>query len=208
MRGLYELKRTGEKYKNILDAAVRVICKYGYHDTQVSKIAREARVADGTIYLYFKNKDDVLISLFREKMGAFISTAEEILQQYESSADQLKQLITLHFRHLENDPQLAIVTQIELRQSHPEVREGIRAILKKYIEIIERIVARGVVQGIFRSDIEIRMTRKMIFGFLDEMVTSWIRNQHKYSLLSQVDEMMNLIICGIGKNEDQREEKG
>lgn len=194
------MKRTGEKYDAILNAAVRIICKHGYHDTQVSKIAREAGVADGTIYLYFKSKDDVLISLFREKMGAFIATAEEVLRQFRSPEEQLKQLLTLQFTHLENDPQLAIVTQIELRQSHPNVKEGIRSTLKRYIKIIEEIVETGMREGDFRLDIDVRMTRKMIFGFLDEVVTSWIRNEHKYSLLNQVDDIVHLIISGIGKN--------
>lgn len=199
------MKRTGEKYEAILSAAVRVICTHGYHNTQISKIAREANVADGTIYLYFKSKDDVLISLFREKMGALILTAQEVLQQYHSPRDQLKQLITLHFQHIENDPQLAVVTQIELRQSNPDVRDGIQVIFKQYIRSIEQIVIRGMRQGLFRPDIEIRTTRKMIFGFLDEIITSWIRSGHKYSLLNQVDDVVRLILNGIGNYEQMGE---
>lgn len=192
-------KRTGEKYEAIIDAAVRVIAEYGYHNAQVSKIAREAKVADGTIYLYFDNKDDVLISLFSEKMGAFITKVEEALSKVESPSDQLYKLIQLHFENLERDRQLAIVTQIELRQSNPEVRKGIGEILKRYLDVIDQVVEAGIKQGLFRADLDIRITRRMIFGTLDETVTSWIMNDHKYSLLDQVDQIHRLLVHGIGK---------
>lgn len=192
-------KRTGEKYDAIIDAAVRVIAEHGYHNAQVSKIAREAKVADGTIYLYFKNKDDVLISLFSEKMGAFITQVEEALKSVESAVDQLYTLIRLHFESLEKDRQLATVTQIELRQSNPEVRKGIGEILKRYLDIIDQVVENGIRQGVFRSDLDVRITRKMIFGTLDETVTSWIMNDYKYSLSDQVDPIHRLFINGMRK---------
>ena len=91
-------KRTGEKYEAIIDAAIRVIAENGYHNAQVSKIAREAKVADGTIYLYFENKDDMLISLFNEKMGAFIKTVREAIARVDSAPDQLRELMRLHLR--------------------------------------------------------------------------------------------------------------
>jgi TetR/AcrR family transcriptional regulator, fatty acid metabolism regulator protein len=194
------VKRTGEKYQAIIDAAIRVIAEHGYHNAQVSKIAREAKVADGTIYLYFENKDDVLISLFSEKMGAFISKVEEELATVASPADQLHKLIRLHFAHLENDPKLAVVTQIELRQSNPEVRKGIRDILKRYLDVIDRVVEDGIRQGVFRPDLDVRVTRKMIFGTLDEMVTSWIIGGCKYSLLDQTDAVHRLFIGGMGRS--------
>ncbi|MFC7442920.1 TetR/AcrR family transcriptional regulator [Laceyella putida] len=191
-------KRTGEKYEAIIEAAVRVIAEYGYHNAQVSKIAREAKVADGTIYLYFENKDDVLISLFSEKMGTFISRVEEEMAQVNSAVDQLYKLIRLHFEHLERDHKLAIVTQIELRQSNPEVRKGIGEILKRYLDVIDGIVENGMREGVFRPDLDVRITRKMIFGTLDETVTSWIMNDHKYRLLDQVDALHRLFVYGMG----------
>ncbi|OYD08337.1 TetR/AcrR family transcriptional regulator [Paludifilum halophilum] len=192
-------KRTGEKYEAIIDAAVRVIAKYGYHQAQVSKIAREANVADGTIYLYFENKDDVLISLFNEKMGSFISDVETALDKISSPVEQLRELIRLHLAYLENDHQLAIVTQIELRQSNPEVRKKIGLILKKYLEVIDQVIQSGVEQQLFRSDFDSRTARRMIFGTIDETVTSWIMKDCKYSLMDQVDPILRLFLGGVGK---------
>ncbi|RAL26780.1 TetR/AcrR family transcriptional regulator [Thermoflavimicrobium daqui] len=193
------VKRTGEKYEAIINAAVKVIAEYGYHNAQVSKIAREAKVADGTIYLYFENKDDVLISVFREKMGSFISKVEKQLLEVESPIERLYHLIHLHLNQFEKNRELAIVMQIELRQSNPEVREGISKILKRYTDVIDQVIAQGIEKGCFRSDVDIRLVRRMIFGTLDETVSSWIMNDYKYSLLEQIDEIHRLFIQGIGK---------
>ena len=192
-------KRTGEKYEAIIEAAVQVIAEHGYHNAQISKIAREAKVADGTIYLYFENKDDVLVSLFNEKMGSFINQAEKELNQITSPCDQLYQLIKLHFENLEKDRKLALVTQIELRQSNPEVRKGINDILKRYLNVIDGVIENGKKTGLFHEDLDVRVARKMVFGTLDETVTSWIMNGFKYSLLDQIDEIHRLFIHGMKK---------
>jgi len=192
-------KRTGEKYEAIIDAAIRVIAENGYHNAQVSKIAREAKVADGTIYLYFENKDDMLISLFNEKMGAFIETVREATARVDSPSDQLRELMRLHFAHLEENPKMAIVTQIELRQSNRKVRKGIAETLKKYMDVIDGIIRSGIEQGIFRPDVDVRVARRMIFGTLDETVTSWIMNDCKYSLMDQVEPIHRLFLYGMGK---------
>lgn len=190
-------KRTGAKYDAIIDAAVRVIAENGYHSAQVSKIAREANVADGTIYLYFENKDDVLISLFREKMGLFVSETEKALDKIDSPIEQLLELIRLHFKNLEQDYKLAVVTQIELRQSNPELRKRINAVLKNYLDVIDRVIDGGIKQGIFRADVDVRNVRKMIFGTIDETVSSWIMDDRKYSLVDQAEAIHRLFLHGI-----------
>ncbi len=190
-------KRTGDKYDAIIDAAVRVIAEHGYHNAQVAKIAREAKVADGTIYLYFENKDDVLISLFTEKMGKFVSEAKQVLKQIDSPIEQLREIIRLHFEILEQDYKLAIVTQIELRQANPKIRKRINAVLKKYLDVIDRVIEEGIKQGMFRPDVDVRNVRKMIFGTIDETVSSWIMDNRKYSLVEQADEIHRLFLYGI-----------
>ncbi|WCK53716.1 TetR/AcrR family transcriptional regulator [Aneurinibacillus sp. Ricciae_BoGa-3] len=193
-------KKTGEKYQAIIEAAVKVIARYGYHNAQVSKIAREAQVADGTIYLYFDNKDDVLISLFREKMGAFIDVIRKQIREYERAEDKLRHLIYMHLLLPARDRNFAVVTQIELRQSNPAVREGINKVLKEYLNIIDRIIELGKEQGIFRMDVEVRIARKMIFGTLDEAVTSWIMNDRQYELASLTDPILSIFINGLKSN--------
>lgn len=192
-------KRTGEKYAAIINAAVKVIARHGYYNAQVSKIAREAEVADGTIYLYFKNKDDILTSLFREKMGRFIQDTEQALTQINDPSEQLKTIIRMHFHHLQIDPELAVVTQIELRQPNPHMRKQIGHIVKPYLNMIDRVIRAGQESGIFRRQVDVKIARKMVFGTLDETVTSWIMNDRKYALLDMADSIHDLFLHGLSE---------
>lgn len=190
-------KKTGEKYQNIIEAAVKVIARHGYHQAQVSKIAREASVADGTIYLYFDNKDDILISLFKEKIGAFIETARSRVEVLEKADDRLRELIYMHLWQMSQDRDLAIVTQIETRQSNPFLRSGIYAVLKQYLNLIDEVIFLGKDQGVFRADVDHRIARKMIFGTLDEVVSSWVMNERNTNLVSYVDPIHHFFVNGL-----------
>ncbi|QDX93009.1 TetR/AcrR family transcriptional regulator [Brevibacillus laterosporus] len=192
-------KKTGEKYQAIINAAVTVIAKHGYHNAQVSRIAKEAKVADGTIYLYFENKDDVLISLFNEKMGQFVENCRKLTSQANDVSEKVRILIQSHLSQLAQDHNLAIVTQIELRQINPEVSQGIGEVLKAYFNLIDGVIQEGMESGIFRADIDVRMARTMIFGTLDQTVTSWIMKECKYDLVSLVDPIHNLFLKGLCK---------
>ncbi len=193
-------KRTGEKYSAIIEAAVKVIAENGFHNSQVSKIAREAGVADGTIYLYFQNKEDVLISLFKIKMGDFTTGARQVLKQMENPYEKLAKLISMHFSMLEADRNLALVLQIQLRQSDALIRAGIAAPLKEYFNIIEEIIEHGIKAGFFRDDINKKLTRQIIFGAMDEVVTSWVMSQRNYKLTDQIEPVYNLLARAIAKD--------
>ena len=131
------MKNNKPKYNQIIEAAVNVIAENGYHGSQVSKISKAAGVADGTIYLYFKNKEDVLVSVFEEKMGEFIKQIEESTNQKQNANEKLFTLIKMHFEQLSADYHLAIVTQLELRQSNYDLRIQINNVLKRYLTVLE-----------------------------------------------------------------------
>ena len=183
----------------IIDAAVVVIAENGFHQAQVSKIAKQAGVADGTIYLYFKNKEDILISLFEEKMGNFIEKIDQLIAGKETAAEKLLMMITAHFRLLSNDHHLAVVTQLELRQSNKEIRLQINDILKRYLKVIDKILLEGIENGEFSSDLDIRLARQMIFGTIDESATSWVMNEGKYDLNALAERVHHLLINGCRK---------
>lgn len=191
------VKRTGEKYQLIIDAAVKVIARYGYHQAQVSKIAKEAEVADGTIYLYFENKEDILVSLFDQKMGQFISQAEVQIKEKTDPREQLKALIEMHFAHLSANPELAVVTQLELRQPNPGLRRKINRILKRYLDLIDSVVRAGIEQGVFSKQTDVLAARYMIFGTLDESVTNWLMKERKYDLISMAEPVHRLFLNGL-----------
>ncbi|MDQ0220124.1 TetR/AcrR family transcriptional regulator [Peribacillus cavernae] len=192
------MNRNRPKYKQIIDAAVIAIAENGYHQAQVSKIAKQAGVADGTIYLYFKNKEDILISLFHEKMGFLVEQIEEEMKGKPSAAEKLLVLIKKHFQILSDDHHLAIVTQLELRQSNKELRLRINGVLRGYLSLVDQIINEGKENGEFSEDLNNRLARQMIFGTIDETATTWVMNDQKYSLPDLADSVHQLLIGGCG----------
>lgn len=183
----------------IIDAAVIVIAENGYHQAQVSKIAKQAGVADGTIYLYFKNKEDILISLFQEKMGSFVEKIKEKIAGKQTAAEKLLMMVETHFKILSTDPHLAVVTQLELRQSNKELRLRINQVLKGYLKVIDEILIEGMESGEFSSDLDLRLARQMIFGTMDETATTWVMSDLKYDLEALAAPVHQLLLKGVGK---------
>jgi TetR/AcrR family transcriptional regulator, fatty acid metabolism regulator protein len=191
------VKKDKPKYKQIIDAAVIVIAENGYHQAQVSKIAKQAGVADGTIYLYFKNKEDILISVFQEKMAVFVSNLEQILEKDHSAAKKLKHMIESHFKLLAGDIHLAIVTQLELRQSNTELRLKINSVLREYLLLLDQILIDGMKTDEFDKNMDIRLARQMVFGTMDETITTWVMNEQKYDLVELAPKVHQLLMKGM-----------
>lgn len=189
--------RKQEKFEMILDAAEKVIAEHGFHGSQVSKIAKEAGVADGTIYLYFKKKEDILISLFEDRLGKLVALFNANIQESNTAAEALHKVCEIHFTQLEQNVALAYVTQIELRQSSLELRKAIGLSVKPYIQLIEHILKRGMEEQSFRADLDTKLTRQLIFGAMDEVVTSWLISGRKYSLSAQVDGTVDFFLRGL-----------
>ena len=181
-----------EKYHAILDAATTAFAEYGYFSCQVSKIAKLAGIADGTIYLYFKNKEDILVSLFTDRMGQFINEISQATGKYETTQERLLCIIRTHLRYMQENRSLAIVTQIELRQSNPEIREAISGPLREYFHLIEQVLAEGVRRDeIILADIKV--ARQMFFGTLDAMISDWVTSKKPRSLEGTEDVVFDLV---------------
>jgi len=191
------LSKERPKYHQIIEAAIKVIAENGYHASQVSKIAKQANVADGTIYLYFKNKEDILVSVFKEKMGKFIDKTIQAIDEKADVADKLFTFIEMHYKQLAETPQLAVVTQLELRQSKQVLRYEINKILKTYLDVIDSIIEQGVKEEKINREINPRLIRQMIFGTIDETVTTWVMNSQRYSLVDQAKEVHQLLMYGL-----------
>jgi TetR/AcrR family transcriptional regulator, fatty acid metabolism regulator protein len=193
-----KMKKNRPKYMQIIDAAVVVIAEKGYHQAQVSKIAKQAGVADGTIYLYFRNKEDILISLFQEKMGNFIELIEGKIAGKTTAVEKLLMLVESHLEWVAEDSHLAIVTQLELRQSNKDLRLKINDVLKGYLKLIDKIVVEGIERNEFRKNLDVRLARQMIFGTIDETVTTWVMSDTKYDLLSLSKSLHQMLVNGCG----------
>lgn len=181
----------------IVDAAVIAIAENGYHQAQVAKIAKQAGVADGTIYLYFKNKEDILISVFKEKMSIFVENLQDIIKNGNTSSEKLCSMIENHLRVLSSDRHLATVTQLELRQSNRELRLKINSILKEYLALLDQILIEGMVSGEFNPTMDVRIARQMVFGTIDEITTTWVMSDYRYNLLEQSPKIQQLVMNAL-----------
>jgi len=190
-------KRKGEKYQVLLDAAVRSFAQTGYHRTRVADIAREAGVADGTVYIYFENKEDILISLFQDLMKRFVEDLNSELALCQDANEKLYRIISYHLTTLANRPDQARVTQIELRQIDKTINQGISKPLKIYFQLIEEVVAEGKEQGLYRRNIDPKTARKVVFGAIDEVVTCWVMSGKPYDLTALSEPVYNLLSEGL-----------
>jgi TetR/AcrR family fatty acid metabolism transcriptional regulator len=192
--------RGEEKYRMILNAAKHVFAMEGFYNSKVSEIAREAHVADGTIYLYFKNKDDILISLFEEELNRIIITVKSKIEHIEDPREKLIIFCDNHLTMIESDRALAEVIQVELRQSNKFMREYKNKHFLAYLNIIGDIVALGQEQGIFHPEIKPEICSRMIFGALDELSTYLVTARRKRFDVHEVATMVgNTYINGFLK---------
>lgn len=180
-----------DKFQKILDAATEAFAESGYHQCQVSKIARLAGVADGTIYLYFKNKEEILIRLFEVRMGNFITRIRAELESCQTTRTRLRAIIQTHFSYMANDRSLAVVTQFELRQPNPSLRAAISGPLRDYFRLIEGVVQEGIERREV-APVNVKLARQMIFGTIDEATTDWLMARTERNLLNEVDPMLDL----------------
>lgn len=190
-------KRTGEKYYAILEAALGAFARFGFHRTRISDIAGEAGVADGTVYIYFEKKEDILISLFQEMMSEFVEGLRRRLEECRNCNEKLAALINYHLKTLGSRPEQARVTQIELRQIDQTINEGISQPLLNYFKVIEEVIAEGQKEGLYRSDLNIRTARKVIFGAIDEVVTCWAMSRKSYDLAGLAAPVYDLLVRGL-----------
>jgi TetR/AcrR family fatty acid metabolism transcriptional regulator len=189
--------RDSDKSQQIIDAAIRIFARNGYYNSRVSDIAREAGIASGTIYLYFKTKDDILVTLFREKMASFVAHLRKTIAVEPDALAKLRRLIALHFHFLESNPDLAEVVQVELRQGNKFFRGASAHEVAAYFALIASILEEGVSVGLFRKDLPIKVATKLLFGGLDQMTTSWVLGKRRYKLVGTADAVADIFLKGV-----------
>ena len=180
----------------ILRAAIDIFAERGYFNAQVADVARAAGVAAGTVYLYFKSKDDLLISIFERSMRDGLSRGREAVADLADPPERLRRLARGHLARLGSDRNLAVVFQVELRQSTKFMERFSSTLLRDYLGLIREAIADGQRQGIFRADIKPTSAAKMLFGALDEMATNWILSKRRYSLEAEADEVVDFFLHG------------
>lgn len=190
-------QRSGDKYSAILDAAQQVIARQGYHSAQISRIAAEAGVAAGTVYLYFENKPDLLVCLFRERLQLLIREQQQAMAGVSDPREKLRRAIAQHFRSLGSRPDLAAVTQIEMRQADTRVQQRISGLMKGWFAVIDQVIAEGQAAGLFTRSVPAKQIRNLIYGTLDQTVTAWVLSGFKFDLDALAEPTYRLIAHGV-----------
>ena len=186
----------GPKRDAILRAAIDVFAERGFFNAQVADVARAAGVAAGTVYLYFKNKDDLLVSIFERSMREGLTMGRAAVVDLRDPGERLRRLARAHLARLGADRNLAIVFQVELRQSTKFMERFSATLLRDYLGLIREAIADGQRGGLFRADVKATAMAKMLFGALDEMATNWILSRRRYSLEADADTVVDLFING------------
>lgn len=199
LNGTEEKERSGraEKARLILRAAAKVFAQAGYFNAKVSDIARAAGVADGTVYLYFKSKDDLLSSVFSVAMEEFLARARAELTEIGDPRERLRRFAQLHLALLEQERDMAIVFQVELRQSTKFMEQFSTTYLADYFKIIREIIEDGQRRGLFRAQLNPQIVTKVLFGALDEMATNWILSHNQYKLTAMVEPVLDIFFNGV-----------
>jgi TetR/AcrR family fatty acid metabolism transcriptional regulator len=191
-------RKNGDKYQRILDAAIKVFAEQGFHQSTVSQVAREAKVADGTIYLYFKNKDDILVQFYQFKTKQIFERFRQEVERADSAVEKLKRLIRCHLTEFQKDRNMAIVYQAETHQSRRIGSELLREMSKMYRDIISEVVELGQEEGSIRRDLYMGLVKRFVNGAVDEVINAWIHSGGKYNLETMADPLVDLFIKGIG----------
>jgi len=189
--------RDPSKPQQIIDAAIRVFARTGYFNSRVSDIAREAGIASGTIYLYFKTKDEILVSLFRDKMAEWVAFARREIAREADPVAKIRRLVALHFSVLEGNPALAEVVQVELRQGHKFFRGASAHEVSAYFELIRSVLEEGQAEGTIREDVPVKVATKVLFGAMDQVATSWVLGKRAHRLSESADAVATIFLRGV-----------
>ena len=198
MRTATKQVEKNHKYHQILEAAIKVFARQGFHQSTVAQIAKEAGVADGTIYLYFKNKDDILVQFFNYKTKQVFDSFRTEVARADSSLDKLRYLIRRHLVEFQRNREMAVVYQVETHQNSRLAEPQIREMSKMYRDIISEIVEQGQQEGAIRKDLYVGLVKRFIIGAVDEVINTWLHSKGDYDLVSMAEPLVELFIKGIG----------
>ena len=191
-------RKNTEKYYRIIEAATKVFAKKGFYQSKISEIAKEAKIADGTIYIYFENKDDILISLFEEQMKGVIDNMVVQISGIDDPARKLERFASTHLDLIEKNQDMAEIIQVELRQSGKFMKEYKNEKFIQYLDIIGDIISEGQERGIFRKDVIPKVAKRAFFGALDEVSRFWVlSSRRQYDIRTVARQISEYFLNGI-----------
>ncbi len=191
-------KQASDKHKKIIKASTKVFAKKGFFNARISDIAKEAKVADGTIYLYFNNKFDILLSVFEQEIGRLVEQVTALLEKEDDPRKMLEIFIRKHLAEMKKNRNLAEVIQIELRQTNKLIKDYRNNRFSEYLNIVSAIIKKGQQEKIFRQDILPGIAKRAIFGGLDEISRVWSQKlETTYTVDEAAKQVSDIFQLGI-----------
>ena len=189
-------KDKSKKYYEILTSAGAVFADLGFHKATISQIAKEADIADGTIYLYFKNKNDILYQLIRFKTEAVFKKMHDAVSEADNAEDKLRSLIKCHLDQFQRDENMAVIFQSETRYRR-DIEPQMKDISKMYYELLSDIIEQGQIEGKMRQDLFVGLAKRFVLGAVEGVINTWVAAEGKYDLVSMSDPLVDLFLNGL-----------
>ncbi len=190
-------KRVGNKRERIISAAAKFFGERGYHNTTTAKIAEAAGVAAGTIYIYFRSKEELLVAVFEEFLGVHMDRLREGIAREPDPEAKMRRLISLGLELMEENPHSARIFLSQLRQSTEMIKMVTKRSSRAYKDIIEEVLEEGMRCGVCRK-LNVRAAASMLFGAFQSTVLDWVADDSSYPLASQAEELTEFILIGLG----------
>lgn len=189
-----------------MESAILVLAERGFHQTKIKDVAKKAGVADGTIYLYFKNKDDLLVQLFEEVMTKALSIFRKAIHQNDPPEEKLRCFLYTHLEMVKKEPELAQIISVVLRQSMVFMKEYKNPLFAEYLHTIRSILEEGCELGVFRKDLDFSIVERALFGAADELALAWLLSKtRKFDLEETSKVLVDMVLGGIlPRTESQR----
>jgi len=188
----------GDKRERILDAAERVFARHGFYNARVAEIARDAGVADGTIYLYFKSKDDLLISLFESRMERVNTQLREAIVGATTAPEKIQRFLDSYAALAKEHPSVAEVLTIELRQSSKFMKEYANPRFADFLRLLAQIVEQGQKAGELDDGIPPQTAARALFGAIDELVLAWVLGGgEKFDIVRAAEQLGAMTLRGL-----------
>ncbi len=189
-------KSKSEKYHKILNSAGAVFAEHGFYKATISQIAARAGVADGTLYLYFKNKDDILYQYLSFKTDVVFKKMNAAVAKGTDAESKLRNLIRCHLEEFQRDKNMAIIFQSEVRYLR-DIESQIKDISKMYFDLLSDIIEQGQIEGAMRQDLFIGLVKRFILGAVEGVISTWVRAHGRYDLGTMADPLVDLYMTGV-----------
>lgn len=189
-------KSKSEKYQIILNSAGAVFAEHGFYKATISQIAAQAGVADGTLYLYFKNKDDILYQYISYKTEVVFEKMRAAVEKGKGAEEKLRLLIRCHLEEFQSDKHMAVIFQSEARYLR-DIQSQIKDISKMYLDLLSDIIEQGQIEGAIRQDLFVGLVKRFILGAVEGVISTWVSAEGRYDLVSMADPLVDLYLTGV-----------